>query len=242
MAMKSEYILKKEFHVVFKGYKPEEVDKFLDMMATEFENLVKKNRELSESLEKFKHESKDTDDDMDKAFKEALVSAHMVANDIKQKAKVEAEDIIEKAKSENKEKIKELEDQKAGLEKEIDALRVEYEKIKSSIIRDFENLKESLAGNSGVLEGTKADIEPEINEMDNEDELNKTEEDEEYIVEKPEEETFESDNEEEPLVESMDEPVDRPESTDEEKLKKERKKIDIANPDIINSFFKADED
>ncbi|MCJ7665397.1 MAG: DivIVA domain-containing protein, partial [Actinobacteria bacterium] len=42
MIINSENIQKKEFHIVFKGYKPEEVDKFLDSLSIEFEKLRKR--------------------------------------------------------------------------------------------------------------------------------------------------------------------------------------------------------
>ncbi len=56
-------ILDKEFHVDAKGYRPQEVDKFLDMVIrdyTEFMNIIKKlqndNRVLAEDNSKLKSE------------------------------------------------------------------------------------------------------------------------------------------------------------------------------------------
>ncbi|MBE3128498.1 MAG: DivIVA domain-containing protein, partial [Actinobacteria bacterium] len=43
MDKNAELIRKKEFHIVFKGYKPEEVDKFLDIVSVEFDRLIRKN-------------------------------------------------------------------------------------------------------------------------------------------------------------------------------------------------------
>jgi len=42
MNINYENIQKKEFHIVFKGYNPEEVDKFLDLLSIEFEKLQKR--------------------------------------------------------------------------------------------------------------------------------------------------------------------------------------------------------
>ena len=46
MNINSENIQKKEFHIVFKGYKPEEVDKFLDQLSIEFDKLQKRVESL----------------------------------------------------------------------------------------------------------------------------------------------------------------------------------------------------
>ena len=62
MSLSSESIQKKEFHIVFKGYKPEEVDKFLDLLAIEFADLLKRGGakgDHQEYSEKIKERSGD---------------------------------------------------------------------------------------------------------------------------------------------------------------------------------------
>jgi len=66
MDKNAEFIRKKEFHIVFKGYKPEEVDKFLDIVSVEFDRLMKKTKDLQESLDKLKFESSDEETDIKK--------------------------------------------------------------------------------------------------------------------------------------------------------------------------------
>ena len=90
----SENIQKKEFHIVFKGYKPEEVDKFLDSLAIEYERLQKRIRDLEEGMDSLKYEGDKESVKMKKVIQEALVSAHKVAEEIKQKAKTEAEELV----------------------------------------------------------------------------------------------------------------------------------------------------
>ncbi|MDI6816665.1 MAG: DivIVA domain-containing protein, partial [Actinomycetota bacterium] len=46
----------KEFHRAIRGYNEEEVDKFLDEVAEEFERVFKESIELKEQLEKAKLE------------------------------------------------------------------------------------------------------------------------------------------------------------------------------------------
>jgi DivIVA domain-containing protein len=94
MEKSADFIRKKEFHIVFKGYKPEEVDKFLDILSVEFDRLLKRNRELQDSLDKLKFENTEDDTDIKKVIQDALISAHKVAEDIKAQAKKEADSMI----------------------------------------------------------------------------------------------------------------------------------------------------
>ncbi|MBN1298298.1 MAG: DivIVA domain-containing protein, partial [Actinobacteria bacterium] len=113
MEKNSEFIRTKEFHVVFKGYSPEEVDKFLDIVSIEFERLLKKSHELQESLDKVKFESTEAEDtDIKKIIQDALISAHKVADEIKSKAKSEAEEMVQNIKLEQEKSISELEQNK----------------------------------------------------------------------------------------------------------------------------------
>ena len=99
MEKSADFIRKKEFHIVFKGYKPEEVDKFLDILSVEFDRLLKRNRELQDSLDKLKFENTEEDTDIKKVIQDALISAHKVAEDIKAQAKKEADSIIDQRKA-----------------------------------------------------------------------------------------------------------------------------------------------
>jgi cell division initiation protein len=92
MNINSEYIQKKEFHTAFKGYSMEEVDKFLDVLAGEFEKITKKNKELQDNLDKVRYEGNiEQEDDVNKLVSDVLVSAHKVADEIKKKAQMDAE-------------------------------------------------------------------------------------------------------------------------------------------------------
>ena len=67
-------ILEKDFKIDAKGYRPQEVDKFLDMVIrdyTEFMNIIKKlekeNRNLTSDLNKLKSEYRKLRDNIDSA-------------------------------------------------------------------------------------------------------------------------------------------------------------------------------
>lgn len=341
MSINSEAIQKKEFHVVFKGYKPEEVDKFLDILAVEFEKLQRRNKELQEGLEKVRYEGNKESGEMKKVIQEALVSAHKIAEDIKQKAEKEAEEIVRTKVSQEEESYKKLMGKKLQLEKEIEELSKEYEGFKTkitSLVDDFREAAAKLGENEfpGMPETGKEDLsESEVDESPGrngeeekeliysgdyesetpesakdlidrkefgEKDLEKKDSDEtaergvepgeeedsqkidfdetfrrrEETEEKEdsqkidfddpfrrkEEETEEEDDsekieleepgrekveqedetEEEEQQEDYDESEKTEESEDYYRPKRMKKKIDIANPDIINDFFKTDED
>ena len=67
-------ILEKEFKIDARGYRPQEVDKFLDMIIkdyTEFMNIIKKlekeNRNITEDYNKLKNEYRKLRDKIDSA-------------------------------------------------------------------------------------------------------------------------------------------------------------------------------
>lgn len=300
MNISSENIQKKEFHIVFKGYKPEEVDKFLDMLAIEFEKIRKKVEELEEGMDSLKYEGDKESVKMKRVIQEALVSAHKVAEEIKQKAKTEAEELINSRRLEEEEAIRKIRSEKEMLQQSVARLKEDYTAFKMQISKFADDFKQKTLSLGDVrLDDTikKIDLASEkigidetlpmdTDEIDTEDnsiedtmpedrevsdnsrsDLNefkhaKKEEIEDIedvsgqsastipddIIEKMKYqdignlkgETEEKDNENGVLDKAEDKDSEKEEK--EESEKKIRKKIDIANPDIINDFFKTDED
>jgi len=299
----SENIQKKEFHIVFKGYKPEEVDKFLDLLSIEFDKLRKKVEELEENVDSIKYEGDKESIKMKRVIQEALVSAHKVAEEIKQKAKIEAEELVSKKRSEEEQAITKIKTEKEMLQQSIARLKEDYDNFKGQISKfadDFkqktlsigdiqlndtlkkidsasekigiDELTDIIVQEEGKKSGTLQDAtSPKESRMENSfpeekgefkhakkefiEESEKNEEDKEQettlsddIIEELNyqgnvdlEEDKEKDPEESDSPDIEEEKADI-EDNDKEDGKKTRKKIDIANPDIINDFFKTDED
>ncbi|MCD4668882.1 MAG: DivIVA domain-containing protein [Actinomycetia bacterium] len=303
MSLSSESIQKKEFHIVFKGYKPEEVDKFLDMLSVEFDGLQKKIKELEEKMDSLKYEGDNESSQMKKVIQEALVSAHRVAEEIKQKARIEAEEMVSKKKMEEEQELKDMKNEKALLETNVSKLKMEYNNFKKQVLIFADDFKQSTLNidNSRLTDALeKVDLNSNTGDNDISEELQIKED--EITVEKSDDETVSgvededrqkikdpvsSDIEEKEIVykhakedtRNSDEDIgeddlndlasltdemlerlnqkknidqsDRKKDPDREagekdikddSEKRNRKKIDIANPDIINDFFKADED
>ena len=130
MEKNAEFIKTKEFNIVFKGYKPEEVDKFLDILSVEFDRLLKKNNELQENLDRLKFESTSTVKDTEredtgrkKLIEEALISAHKTADEIKSAAQKEADGIKSAAQKEADEIIRQRNMESERAIEELEATR-----------------------------------------------------------------------------------------------------------------------
>ena len=318
MEKNAEFIRKKEFHIVFKGYKPEEVDKFLDILSMEFDMMIKKNRELQESLDKLKFENTVEDTDIKKIIQDALISAHKVAEDIKTQAKQEADAIIDQRKNEEEKTLENLKKQKFQVEESILILQSKYEEIKTRMKKLTEEVNqfiEAVDVSADLQKGDSFELAKDDNNLLSENEEELADEDAgsgkepENIIQEPGEsakEELEQDRdkkqgeqfsdfssfdkynintekegsyyfekigkqeikdknteqviqkqEEEKIVEnsieaepdtSKDAAESEPQtekdedSFNEDNPKRERKKIDIANPDIIENFFRASDD
>lgn len=267
MDKNAEFIRKKEFHIVFKGYKPEEVDKFLDIVSVEFDRLLRKTRDLQESLDKLKFESNEEETDIKKIIQDALVSAHKVAEEIKNQAKKEAEEIIERRKSEEARSLSDSQVKKLQLEESMIILQSKYEEFKGKIRRmldDVGQLIEKAETEDRQIEAPMVEenysqhndafpAEPpapapsEPSSIDTaENKTNNVSYFDGFSFDhknKKEASSEKNDikNEMTPTKEAEDENPDV-ENQQDSGLKRQRKKIDIANPDIIENFFRTDED
>ena len=308
MEKNSEFIRNKEFHIVFKGYKPEEVDKFLDIMSVEFDRLAKRNRELQESLDRLKFEStaEQEESDIKKIIQDALVSAHKVAEDIKNQAKKEAEELIGNRQLEEEKSLEKFKSRKLKLEESIIVLQSRYDEFKGKIRKTAEDInrlveeadyiytveddtaeetetgddsdagqvfEDSLSG-EGLPGEVKTAPEESPEAFTEKAELEEKKQ-EEIQEEKPEEKPGNKSREyfsnfenfrvsqgsqsgyyfdKQPEEKNGTEKQSRKSHSEEKSSdarhgeksddspKRERKKIDIANPDIIENFFKASDD
>jgi len=240
MPINSETIQKKEFHIVFKGYKPEEVDKFLDLLSIEVERLTRKNKELQEYVDRLKYERNSESDEMKKVLQDALVSAHKVAEDIKRKAELEAKEMYSAKKTESEREFKELELKKKKLEEDIGNIKKQYLGLKQYLedalknmeqFETTEDLRTEPEGTAEPAEEQEEKAEEEVNEEESSLDMDE--------ATKDEQESLEDEKEQEEVKEEEQE--DEEEDEDDFNIDRKRKSIDIANPDIIDDFFKTDE-
>jgi len=90
-------IQQQQFRVRFRGFDMVEVDNFLDLVATEFEEILRENNRLREE-ERRKLERIQELEGMEKELRNALISAQHICDEIRNNARKEGELIIEEAK------------------------------------------------------------------------------------------------------------------------------------------------
>jgi len=166
MNINSEYIQKKEFHTAFKGYGMEEVDKFLDILAVEFERISKKNNELQDSLDKAKYEGDaKAETDVNTLVSEVLVSAHKIADEIRKKAEIDVEENIQNIKDIKEKQLKDLLKERKDLESKVQFVGKLYSDFITKIKKDIseftlkvENIEDGLK-TEDVIENLQYDTE-----------------------------------------------------------------------------------
>ncbi|GBE15613.1 septum site-determining protein DivIVA [bacterium BMS3Abin14] len=89
-------IQSQQFRVKMRGYETREVDNFLEMVAAEFEELIRENGKLKEKLARLTNQL-DELRQREQTLKETMITAQKVTGDMKMAARKEAELIISEA-------------------------------------------------------------------------------------------------------------------------------------------------
>jgi len=140
-------IKKQEFKKTLRGFDPIEVETFLEMVAEEYEALIKERNNLSEEVLKLKTQLFDYQQ-VEKTFKESLMSAQQTINQSRENSKRESSLIIKEAEL-KAEKI--LEDTKIKLIEMKNELML-IKSHKDSFAKRLKHLLEAQLELIGVLE------------------------------------------------------------------------------------------
>ena len=89
-------IKKQVFKKILRGYDPIEIETFLEMVAEEFEALIKERNDLSDEVLKLKTQLRDYQE-VEKTFKESLMNAQQTINQSRENSKRESDLIIKEA-------------------------------------------------------------------------------------------------------------------------------------------------
>ena len=82
---------------MFKGFDKDEVDRFLDQIAEDYESVIKENALLKEQLAAFEERSRSTAE-LEKTLQDTLVTTQRVTDEMKTNAKRETELMLREAK------------------------------------------------------------------------------------------------------------------------------------------------
>jgi len=144
-------IQQQQFRVKFRGFDMVEVDNFLDLVANEWEELLRENNQLKEE----DHQKAERIEELKGAERElrnALVSAQQICEEIKNNARKEGDLIIEEAKGNARKIIEAAQAQAIQLQTDITQLHRQREEFKASLkstvdmhLRLLESYREGLS-------------------------------------------------------------------------------------------------
>ena len=129
-------IQQQKFRVRFRGFDMVEVDNFLDLLANEFEELIKENHQLREEDRRKSARINELEAE-EKELRNTLVSAQRITEEMKNNARREGELIIEEAKGNAQRIFDSIQAQALQVEAEINQLkrqRVQFEASLKAII------------------------------------------------------------------------------------------------------------
>lgn len=89
-------IRQKRFEKELRGYSPREVEGFLELTASEFEEVVKENIQLKEEIKRI-NTRLEHHVEREKTLQETMVTAQRISEDVKVNARKEAEVIVAEA-------------------------------------------------------------------------------------------------------------------------------------------------
>lgn len=145
-----------EFGRTFRGYDPEEVRVFLELVSDEFEFLIKENTSLTERVRDLDEKIRDYRN-MEKTLNQTLISAQTNAENYFENAKKEANMILENAQMECRRLLEQTRNQKIALDEEISRLRKSRQTYIRKIRSFLSDQLEMLAGEEvdfGAVEET----------------------------------------------------------------------------------------
>jgi cell division initiation protein len=107
---------------MFKGFDKDEVDRFLDHIAEDYESVIKENALLKEQLSAFEERSRATAD-LEKTLQDTLVSTQRVTDEMKANTKREVELMLREARLTGEKILEEARSEEARIVSDMKTLR-----------------------------------------------------------------------------------------------------------------------
>ncbi|RPH35764.1 DivIVA domain-containing protein [bacterium] len=121
-------IKKQEFKKVMRGYDPVEVDTFMDMMANEFEEVLKQQKEMRDRSIELDTQLKDYRQ-IEKTLQQTLLQAQEVTGRTYESARKEAEIIVKDAEGRAARIVEQANSELIRINKELSELRIRRESL-----------------------------------------------------------------------------------------------------------------
>ncbi|MFA7383352.1 MAG: DivIVA domain-containing protein [Desulfurivibrionaceae bacterium] len=169
MILTAQDIQSKQFHVRFRGFDVEEVDDFLEKIATLIQSFSEENQTLKGRLETMEKELA-TYHNQQKSFQNAIIAAQNVADAMKEKSRQEAENIVAEAQEEARLRRNDAELEIAELKRKIGELKSLREQARHDLRQQLESylhmLETEPADNARAVEHFNLPTRPQPPEPD----------------------------------------------------------------------------
>jgi cell division initiation protein len=125
-------IQQQKFRVRFRGFDMVEVDNFLDLLANEFEELIRENNHLREEDSRKMARIQELDS-AEKELRNALVSVQKITEEIRENARKEGQLMLQDAKEQARRIIENAQSETLKIEGEIHHLRNQQAQFEASL-------------------------------------------------------------------------------------------------------------
>ncbi|MCA9550867.1 MAG: DivIVA domain-containing protein [Myxococcales bacterium] len=139
-------IQQQQFRTAFWGFDKREVDAFLDVLANDFEQLVRENNALREEIKRKDAELLDHRE-RERTLKETMITATRITEDIKQNARKESEIVVAQAEAQAEQIIQNAHTRLVRIMEDIDELKrqkAQFEAGLRSIIASHTKLMDAM--------------------------------------------------------------------------------------------------
>ncbi|RKH11858.1 DivIVA domain-containing protein [Corallococcus sp. CA053C] len=143
-------IRQKRFETAMRGYARPEVSAYLELIAGEFEEVVKENIALKEELKRTQHKL-EQHQERERTLQETMVTAQRISEDLKDAAKKEAEIIIADAEHQAEKIVHGAHQRLVQVVEDINELkrqRTQFESQVRSVVEAHRKLLETFAAPS----------------------------------------------------------------------------------------------
>ena len=123
-------IQNKKFKSAVNGYKKEEVDEFLGIIFSEYDNLYKQNIALNDKINMLSDAIKQYKS-MENALQNTIVTAQNVSEELKRTAQLNSEAMIKEAEQSAKDIVDEANNKVAEIKAKYDAVKQDFEIYKT---------------------------------------------------------------------------------------------------------------
>lgn len=107
---------------MFRGFDRDEVDRFLDQIAEDYESVIKENALLKEQLAAFEERSRSTAE-LERTLRDTLVTTQKLTDEMKANAKREAELIVREAHVTGEKLVEDARAEEARIQSEVKQLK-----------------------------------------------------------------------------------------------------------------------